>query len=215
MAAPNETRRPRSSSALTDRKAIAFGPTLEESPEELKEKITTLLRRGNPAPWLAGAANPAQPTSVGWPNTSASALQVKPMMPSNGMCGRGLDVSCVGGTSFTSVEPAASGTPRSTGRWEWSTSTRRACHEGPCMLSREAVREPDAGDPQVRFDERRRERELRPSLRHRHQGESRRQQLIPQPKATAPAADSTLGEEENEDFSTDVAPSSGTQFGGT
>jgi hypothetical protein len=33
----------------------------------------------------------------------------------------------------------------------------------------------------------------RPSLRHRHQGESRRQQLIPQPKAaTAPAADSTL-----------------------
>jgi len=24
------------------------------------------------------------------------------------------------------------------GRWEWSTSTRRACHEGPCMLAREA-----------------------------------------------------------------------------
>ena len=55
------------------------------------------------------------------------------------------------------------------------------------------VREPDAGDPQVRFDERRWETELRPSLRHRHQGESRRQQLIPQPKATAPAADSTWG----------------------
>src|SRR5215218_754629 len=54
------------------------------------------------------------------------------------------------------------------------------------------VREPDAGDPQVRFDERRWETELRPSLRHRHQGESRRQQLLPRPTATPPAADSTL-----------------------
>jgi len=34
------------------------------------------------------------------------------------------------------------------------------------------VREPDARDPQVRFNERRWEAELRPSLRHRHQGES-------------------------------------------
>src|ERR1700709_2256281 len=55
------------------------------------------------------------------------------------------------------------------------------------------VREPDAGDPQVRFDERRWETELRPRLRHRHQRESRRQQLLPQPKATAHAADSPPG----------------------
>jgi hypothetical protein len=53
------------------------------------------------------------------------------------------------------------------------------------------VREPDAGDPQVRFDERRWETELRPRLRHRHPGESRRQQLLPRPTDTAPAADST------------------------
>jgi hypothetical protein len=43
------------------------------------------------------------------------------------------------------------------------------------------VREPDVGDPQVRFDERRRETELRPRLRHRYQGESRRQKRLPQP----------------------------------
>src|SRR5205085_10556660 len=54
------------------------------------------------------------------------------------------------------------------------------------------VREPDAGDPQVRFDERRWETELRPRLRHRQQGESRRQQQLPRPTDTAPAADSTL-----------------------
>jgi hypothetical protein len=54
------------------------------------------------------------------------------------------------------------------------------------------VREPDAGDLQVRFDERRWETELRPRLRHRHQGESRRKQRLPRPTDTAPAADSTL-----------------------
>jgi len=53
------------------------------------------------------------------------------------------------------------------------------------------VREPDAGDPQVRFDERRWETELWPRLRHRHQSESRRQQRLPRPTDTAPAADST------------------------
>ena len=34
------------------------------------------------------------------------------------------------------------------------------------------VREPDAGNPQVRFDERRRETEPRPRLRHRHQAKA-------------------------------------------
>ena len=65
----------------------------------------------------------------------------------------------------------------------------RAC---PAM---KPVREPDAGDPQVRFDERRRETEPRTRLRHRHQGESRRQQRLPRPTATAPAVDSTLNPE--------------------
>jgi hypothetical protein len=46
-----------------------------------------------------------------------------------------------------------------------------------------SVREPDAGNLQVRFDERRWETELRPRLRHRHYGESRRQQLLPRPKS--------------------------------
>ena len=54
------------------------------------------------------------------------------------------------------------------------------------------LREPDAGDPQVRFDERRRETEPGSRLRHRHYGESRRKQLLPRPTATAPAADSTF-----------------------
>jgi hypothetical protein len=36
------------------------------------------------------------------------------------------------------------------------------------------------------------ETELRLRLRHRNHGESRRHQRLPQPKATAPAADSTL-----------------------
>lgn len=47
-------------------------------------------------------------------------------------------------------------------------------------------------DPQIRFDERQWETELWPRLRHRHQGESRRQQRLPRPTATAPAADSTF-----------------------
>jgi hypothetical protein len=34
------------------------------------------------------------------------------------------------------------------------------------------VREPDAANPQVRFDERWRETEPRPRLRHRHQGKA-------------------------------------------
>ena len=68
---------------------------------------------------------------------------------------------------WASAGRVAPNPPRSTKRWEWSTSIRGACNEGPCMPFREAVREPDAGDPQVRFDERRWETELRPRLRHR------------------------------------------------
>src|SRR6059036_1999231 len=69
--------------------------------------------------------------------------------------------------------------------------------EAPSTKSREcllvkSLREPDAVEPQVRFDERRRETEPRPRLRHRHDGESRRQQLLPRPTVTAPAVDSTL-----------------------
>lgn len=59
------------------------------------------------------------------------------------------------------------------------------------MPSVKPVREPDAGNPQVRFEERRRETERWPRLRHRHPGESRREQRLPRPNATAPAVDST------------------------
>jgi len=46
-------------------------------------------------------------------------------------------------------------------------------------LQKNLVREPDAGNPQVRFDERGQETEPRSGLRHRHNGESRRQQRLP------------------------------------
>src|SRR5687768_16773255 len=74
----------------------------------------------------------------------------------------------------------------------WPQASPEAPEE-PCACPLvKPVREPDAGDPHVRFDERRRETEPGLRLRHRHYGESRRQQLLPRPTATAPAADSTL-----------------------
>jgi hypothetical protein len=78
------------------------------------------------------------------------------------------------------------GNARSRTRGARQSATPRAC---PAV---KPVREPDAGDPQVRFDERRWETEPRPRLRHRRSGESRRKQLLPRPTDTAPAADSTL-----------------------
>jgi hypothetical protein len=54
------------------------------------------------------------------------------------------------------------------------------------------VREPDAGDPHVRFDERRWETELRPRLRHRHQAKAAGNSDSLDLQATAPAADSTF-----------------------
>lgn len=107
------------------------------SRKRLKEKINALLQRGNPTPWpeLQARLNRfpsgwAEYFSFGFTGQADDAIgwHVK----------EGFDVSCVGGTSFASAEPAASGTPRSMGRWESSTSTRCACTGDPCMLSREA-----------------------------------------------------------------------------
>jgi hypothetical protein len=96
------------------------------------------------------------------------------------------------------VEVATWVTPaRGLRRGLWESRGGRPPPGAPATKSRacplvKPVREPDAGDPQVRFDERRWETELRPRLRHRHYGESCRQQRLPRPTATAPAADSTL-----------------------
>jgi RNA-directed DNA polymerase len=50
--------------AMADRKAVAFGPTLEEGPEEAQGEDQHIAAPGKPYT-LAGAANPAQPTPVG------------------------------------------------------------------------------------------------------------------------------------------------------
>jgi hypothetical protein len=52
-------------------------------------------------------------------------------------------------------------------------------------------REPDAGDPHVRFDERRLETELWEGLRHRHEAKAAGNSDSPFPMATAPVVDST------------------------
>ena len=54
------------------------------------------------------------------------------------------------------------------------------------------VREPDAGDPQVRFDERRRETEPRPRLRHRIKAKAAGNSDSLDLQPPAPAADSTV-----------------------
>ena len=53
-------------------------------------------------------------------------------------------------------------------------------------------REPSAGNPHAGFDERGEETWSRWRLRHRHCGESRRQQLLPPPSTSAPLLDSTV-----------------------
>ena len=53
-------------------------------------------------------------------------------------------------------------------------------------------REPSAGNPHAGFDERGEETWSRWRLRHRHQGESRRQQLLPLTSTSAPLLDFTL-----------------------
>jgi hypothetical protein len=53
------------------------------------------------------------------------------------------------------------------------------------------VREPDAGNPHVRFDERGRETKPTARIEAPVRRESRRQQLLPAPTATAPVLDST------------------------
>ena len=60
-----------------------------------------------------------------------------------------------------------------------------------CESDVKPVGEPDAGNLHVRFDERESETERWDGLRHRHVGESRRQQSLPVPKVTAPILDST------------------------
>jgi hypothetical protein len=54
-------------------------------------------------------------------------------------------------------------------------------------------REPDAGDPHVRFAERRLETELWEGLRHRHEAKAAGNSDSPFPMATAPVVDSTGG----------------------
>ena len=51
----------------------------------------------------------------------------------------------------------------------------------PCVRMPEVkpVREPDAGKPHVRFDERRRETELWNGLRHRHVAKAAGKRLLP------------------------------------
>jgi hypothetical protein len=91
-------------------------------------------------------------------DTSASASQVKPIRRSPGTWRSEFDGSSVGGTSCASTERTASATPRCMGRWG-----ARYPPDAPAQKARacpfvKPVREPDARDPHVRFDERRRER---------------------------------------------------------
>src|SRR5947209_18611736 len=79
------------------------------------------------------------------------------------------------------------GDPRRTGRAGPSPPPEAPSMKSRACLLVKCLREPDAVEPHVRFDERRRETEPRPRLRHRHDGESRRQQLLPRPTVTAPA----------------------------
>jgi hypothetical protein len=102
--------------------------------------------------------------------------------------------------SGAAVSPAAAQTAKGNqplripgGVWQgrYPRPPSGAPEKNPRMPFVKPVREPDAGNPHVRFDERRRETERWPRLRHRRQGESRRKQRLPRPTVTAPAADST------------------------
>jgi len=66
----------------------------------------------------------------------------------------------------------------------------KTCRRSAC-LGVKAVRELDAGNLHVQFDERGVETEPWIGLRHRQDGESRRQRQLPNPVAAAPRLDST------------------------
>ncbi len=65
-----------------------------------------------------------------------------------------------------------------------------------CRKHRALVREPDAGDPHVRFDERRLETESWRGVRHRHRAKAAGNSYPLPPTATAPVVDSTSIEAE-------------------
>jgi RNA-directed DNA polymerase len=111
----------------TGKRFISVYPS-KKAQKRLKEKINTLLHRGNP-------------TKDPLPAAQAARQRNKSLRIRRGLWGKG------------------------SGRSPPDAPATKAC---ACLLVK-PVREPDAGDPQVRFDERRWETEPRPRLRHRHQ----------------------------------------------
>jgi RNA-directed DNA polymerase len=173
----------------TGKRFISAQPS-KKAQKRVKEKINTLLFRGNPRPWpeLRDRLNRllsgwAEYFSFGFTGQADDAIawHVKDRVR-RFLCRRHkLRVSGTSRFGHAEVHGEMGVVDIHQRR------LRKAC---ACPLVK-LVGEPDAGDPHVRFDERRRETEPRPRLRHRHQ-RKRRQQLLPRPTATAPAADSTL-----------------------
>jgi hypothetical protein len=159
--------------------------------KRLKKKINALLFRGNPTPWpeLQTRLNRlllgwAEYFSFGFTGQADTAIRWHVIQRVRQFLCRRHKLRVSGTSRFgprrSLLKSRSNRPPPSV-----PETKTRAC---PLVKS---VREPDAGDPQVRFDKRRWETELRPRLRHRHQGEAagNSYSLDLQPP---PAVDSTL-----------------------
>jgi len=101
------------------------------------------------------------------PSTSVSAIQGRPTMPSADTCWSESAGFSAGGTSYASAARAGSGTSRSMrGGSDRPSPETTETESRACPLVK-PVREPDAGNLQVRFDERWPETERWSKLRHR------------------------------------------------
>jgi hypothetical protein len=157
---------------------------LQKAQKRLKGKINALLPRGNPTPWpelltrlnrlLSGWA---EYFSFGHTDQADEAVGWHVREWVRRFLCRRHKVRVSGTSRFGYAEIHE--TVGVVNRHQTRLPSCEACSRAGC------------GNPQVRFDERRWETELRPRLRHRHQCESRRQHQLPRPKATVPTVDST------------------------